>query len=60
MMHLETELVKEQEKVSQLQLTMQAEADESQTLKKVQYMQFSFPVKSCFTTHFICLRVKIL
>lgn len=38
---LETEVVKEQEKVSQLQLTVQAEAGESQALKRVQCMQFT-------------------
>lgn len=38
---LETELVKEQEKVSQLQLTVQAEASEGQALKRVQCMQFN-------------------
>lgn len=36
---LETELVKEQETVSQLQLTLQAEASESQELKRVQSVQ---------------------
>lgn len=35
----ETELVKEQEKVSQLQLTLQAEASEGQALKRVQCVQ---------------------
>lgn len=38
---VETELVKEQEKVPQLQLTAQAEASESQALKRVQCMQFN-------------------
>lgn len=37
----ETELVKEQEKVPQLQLTAQAEASEGQALKRVQCVQFN-------------------
>lgn len=43
---LETELVKEQEKVSQLQLTVQAEASESQALKRVQCSTYSCSVLS--------------
>lgn len=37
----ETELMKEQEQVSQLQLTVQAETSEGQALKRVQCVQFN-------------------
>lgn len=41
---METELVKEQETVSQLELSVQAGASESQALKRVQSLQYSWSV----------------
>lgn len=37
--HMETELVKEQDAVSQLELSVQDEASESQALKRVQSLK---------------------
>lgn len=44
---LETEVVKEQEKICRLQLSMQAEASDSQALKRVQWWQFNIHLH-CF------------
>lgn len=44
---MEAELVKEQEKVSQLELSVQAESSEGQALKRVQLLQSSCPFKPC-------------
>uniref|UniRef100_A0A674P0R5 Coiled-coil domain containing 30 n=1 Tax=Takifugu rubripes TaxID=31033 RepID=A0A674P0R5_TAKRU len=49
---METELVKEQETVSQLELSLQAEASESQALKRVQSLQVSCPFKPCWSVNF--------